>query len=211
MAQDCTPILAPDSEVAIELIQEDIAAQQTIDLGLEVIPYTNNVCFNTYGPSHTFKQQVDNIQDPVVATSVFDAVSNYFNQLSAGAADAIQQQREGTLLAYAKNLLGFKKDALLYNPQYNDTVLPFQVAEFVEFANGLTTADGLQESSAFLAEYLPSFADYIGQLSQLDLRTSLQEPRIHNLVNSLVDTPIVLVRDDVAQTFTRQELQEGDR
>ncbi len=98
LAQDCAPITSPDSEVAIGLIQEDIAVHQMIDLDLEPIPWTNNVCFNSYGPSHTFTEQVQNIQDPAVAVSVFDTVTTYFNQLTnqiaAGAADAIQQQRE---------------------------------------------------------------------------------------------------------------------
>ncbi len=94
LAQSCDPIIAPDSDVAIDLIQEDIAAQQTIDLVAEVIPYASNVCFNTYGPSHTFKQQIENIQEATVATSVFDTVSIYADQLGSIALDAVQEYRE---------------------------------------------------------------------------------------------------------------------
>jgi len=94
LAQSCAPIIQPASELAIELVDQEMVANQTIDLALEVIPYKENVCFNDYGPSHTFREQIANIQDATVAVSVFDTITSYFNQLGSVAVDAVQQQRE---------------------------------------------------------------------------------------------------------------------
>jgi len=92
--QDCASIIQPASELAIDIVEQEMLDNQTIDLSLEVIPYKENICFNDYGPSHTFKEQVNSIQDLTVATSVLDTVSSYFNQLGSVAVDAIQQKRE---------------------------------------------------------------------------------------------------------------------
>lgn len=208
LAQDCAPIIQPASEFAIDIVEQEVIANQTIDPSLEVIPYKENICFNDYGPSHTFRQQVENIQDPTVAVSVFDTVTNYFNQLGAVAIDAIQQQREGTLLAYAKNLLGFRQDALR-NLQYKDHVLPFQIAEFVELAAGITDAQGLVQTDAMIGQYMDVLPNFISQISQYPLRTTFAEPRQQNIFNSFATDPITLTRDEQAQVLTHEAGDKG--
>lgn len=201
LAQDCAPIIQPASELAIDLVEQEVIANQTIDPALEVIPYKENVCFNDYGPSHTFRQQVESIQDPTVAVSVFDTVTNYFNQLGAVAVDAIQQQREGTLLAYAKNLLGWKKTSL--QPlNYIQQIAPFQVAEVVDLASSMTNADGLTAVAAVMDSYLPAVGTYLDKISNYPLRSAFDQPRMQAIFTSLATEPISLTRDEGSQTFS---------
>lgn len=208
LEQDCAPIIQPASELAIDIVEQEVAANQTIDPALEVIPYKENVCFSDYGPSHTFRQQVENIQDPTVAVSVFDTVTSYFDQLGSIAIDAIQQQREGTLLAYAKNLLGFRQDALR-NLQYKDHVLPFQIAEFVALASSMTDGDGIVATAAMFDSYMPAIGDYLTSLTTDPLRSTFAEPRMHNIFSSLDSDPLTMTRDDGAQSFSHETGERG--
>jgi len=207
LEQDCAPIIQPASQFSIDLVEQEMIDNQTIDLGLEVIPYKENVCFNDYGPSHTFREQVANIQDPAVAVSVFDTVTSYFNQLGSVAVDAIQQQREGTLLSYAKNLLGFRQDGLR-NLHYKAHVLPFQIQEIITLVDSIIASDAITAVDNFGTDYLPDIETYFVQFLNHPLRQTFSEPRMQNALTSFASQPLVLTRDDGLEEFVQTQ---GDR
>lgn len=93
-AQSCAPILVEDEEFAVDFIKEEIEQNNTIDPAAMVIPWESNVCFMEYGPSHSFIEQIQRIQDQDMSLSLFDMINNYINQLSQSAVDAVQRGRE---------------------------------------------------------------------------------------------------------------------
>lgn len=92
LAQDCAPIIQPASELSIDLIEQDIATNQTIDPTMQVIPFESNVCFMQYGPAHEFTQQIQRVTNPSILDSIYDSVATYMTDLDAIVVDTVMQK-----------------------------------------------------------------------------------------------------------------------
>lgn len=118
----CEPVLAGDAQEAVDEVIQDISQNQ-IDPALSVIPFEENACFMTYGPSQTFTQQINSLDNLTVLDSVYATVNTYMAGLQGLVPDTTKRlERESTLLKFADTVVQNKRLQWLFgnDPVYQE-------------------------------------------------------------------------------------------
>lgn len=205
--QDCAPIIQPASELSIDLIEQDIATNQTIDPSMQVIPFESNVCFMQYGPAHEFTQQIQRVSNQSVLDSIYNSVATYMTNLDTVVMDAVmQKEREGTLLKFARNVVQNQRLQWLFgNIPELQTTFHTQLTQVVQVISSVISAESANAAATLIQSNTSQIEEYVGMIAQLPVWSEYADGL--SLIQGIKDAPMSLVYDAATSGFVTQPAQ----
>ena len=205
-AQNCQDILSADEDLSIDLLNQDIESNYNLDRENMVIPRESNVCFMEYGPATNFVEQIEKIQEESVSNSVLDIINGYMDQLTAAAVDMIQQERELTLLTFAKNIVFQQKSKRDY-PQLSDRLM-IVLNKIAAMSSHISDSTWIDDVVEVLDVFGPDIITYFTKMTELDHRSTYSASSAEDIFSTIDSQPIDIVRDYDLEDFS---VQTGDR